>query len=72
MSHELRTPFVGILGFAEILKDTLKDRDEKEYAEQILKSSKRLTDTLNKILNLTRLEFDKVEVNKKNLMYASC
>lgn len=62
MSHELRTPFVGILGFAEILKDTLQNPNEREYAEQILKSSKRLTDTLNKILNVTRLEFDKVDI----------
>jgi CheY-like chemotaxis protein/nitrogen-specific signal transduction histidine kinase len=65
MSHELRTPFVGILGFAEILKDTLQNSDEREYAEQILKSSKRLTDTLNKILNVTRLEFDKVDLKYK-------
>ncbi len=65
MSHELRTPFVGILGFAEILKDTLQNADEREYAEQILKSSKRLTDTLNKILNVTRLEFDKVDLKYK-------
>lgn len=62
MSHELRTPFVGILGFAEILKDTLQNPTEREYAEQILKSSKRLTETLNKILNVTRLEFDKVDI----------
>lgn len=65
MSHELRTPFVGILGFAEILKDTLQNAEEREYAEQILKSSKRLTDTLNKILNITRLEFDKVDLKLK-------
>ena len=61
MSHELRTPFVGIMGFSEILAGSLKDREEREMAEQILKSSKRLTDTLNKILNVTRIEFDKVE-----------
>ncbi len=67
MSHELRTPFVGILGFAEILKDVLENREEREYAEQILKSSKRLTDTLNKILNLSRIEFDKVEVKNKQV-----
>ena len=70
MSHELRTPFVGILGFAEILKDVLENREEREYAEQILKSSKRLTDTLNKILNLSRIEFDKVEV--KNTQVDVC
>ena len=68
MSHELRTPFVGILGFAEILKDTLDNREEKEYAEQILKSSKRLTDTLNKILNISRIEFDKVEVKNTQVV----
>ncbi len=62
MSHELRTPFVGILGFAEILKENLKSTPDEEFADQILKSSKRLTDTLNKILNLTRIEFDKVVV----------
>ena len=62
MSHELRTPFVGILGFAEMLKENLKSTPEEEFVDQILKSSKRLTDTLNKILNLTRIEFDKVIV----------
>jgi PAS domain S-box-containing protein len=67
MSHELRTPFVGILGFAEILRDTLQNSDEREYAEQILKSSKRLTDTLNKILNVTKLEFDKTYLSYKEV-----
>ena len=56
MSHELRTPFVGILGFAELLENTLKNPEEKEYASKILKSSWRLTETLNKILEISRLE----------------
>ncbi len=63
MSHELRTPFVGIQGYSELLADSLKDPEAKDMAEQILKASKRLTDTLNKILNVTRLEFDKLELN---------
>lgn len=62
MSHELRTPFVGIVGFAELLSETLENPEQKEMAEAILKSSRRLTDTLNKILNVTKLEFDKLEV----------
>jgi PAS domain S-box-containing protein len=56
MSHELRTPFVGIIGFAELLEETLSDPEEKEFATKIVKSSRRLTDTLNKILNISRLE----------------
>lgn len=67
MSHELRTPFVGILGFAELLSESLQDEELKNYALQIVKSGKRLTDTLNKILNVTRLEYDKFELNIKNI-----
>ena len=62
MSHELRTPFVGIQGYSELLSESLKDPEEKEMAKQILNSSKRLTETLNKILNVTKLEFDKLEL----------
>lgn len=36
-------------------------------AVQILNSSKRLTDTLNKILNVTRLEFDKIDLIYKEI-----
>ncbi len=67
MSHELRTPFVGIMGFSELLAGSLENPEQKEMAEQILKSSNRLTDTLNKILTVTRLEFDKLEVKLSNV-----
>ncbi|RPI61732.1 MAG: PAS domain S-box protein, partial [Ignavibacteriales bacterium] len=43
MSHELRTPFVGIMGFSELLSESLQNPEEKEMAQQILKSSQRLT-----------------------------
>ncbi len=63
MSHELRTPFVGILGFAELLEETLTDPEEKDFAAKIVQSSLRLTDTLNKILNISRLESAFYELN---------
>lgn len=66
MSHELRTPFVGIMGFSELLSESLQNPEEKYMAQQILKSSKRLTDTLNKILNVTRIEFDNLEIKPVN------
>lgn len=66
MSHELRTPFVGILGYSELLSESLQNPEEKEMAHQILRSSKRLTDTLNKILNVTRIEFDNLEIKTQN------
>lgn len=63
MSHELRTPFVGIMSGAEILIDKVKDQESKELVEIIYQSSRRLTDTLNKILNLSKLEFERPEMN---------
>lgn len=56
MSHELRTPLNGILGFAEILKDDLKDDESKNMAQIIFRSGQRLHSTLNQILDLTTLE----------------
>ena len=67
MSHELRTPFVGIIGFAEVLAETLEKPEEREMAESILKASKRLTDTLNKILNITNIEFGKLELHLRGV-----
>ncbi|MEW6004696.1 MAG: PAS domain S-box protein [Stygiobacter sp.] len=67
MSHELRTPFVGIMGSAEILAETLTDPDSLSLVDAIIKSSKRLTDTLNKILSLSKVEFNEVKVNKSKI-----
>ncbi len=64
MSHELRTPFLPIMGYAELLASTLTDPDQKEMAEAILFSSRRLTETLKNVLDLTRLEFDQLEIVK--------
>ena len=62
LSHEIRTPLTGILGFAELLKETLHSGDEKEMAELILTSGQRLLNTLTSILNLSRIEADKFEI----------
>ena len=62
MSHELRTPLVGILGFAELLKEELKKEELKEMADRILISGNRLMDTLNSVLDLSRIEANKVDL----------
>lgn len=69
MSHELRTPFVGIMGYAEVLTQLLKNSEEKEMAKTIFTSSKRLMETLNKILSVSKIESEKMEIklNKVNV-----
>jgi signal transduction histidine kinase len=71
MSHELRTPITVILGYAGILFEELQDPDLKEMAEIILKSSNRLTDSLNLLLdqsdidsNRLKVEFQQINLNE--------
>lgn len=64
MSHELRTPFVGILGFAELLHDTVSEED-KDMVDHIIRSAHRMQNTLTKILDLTNLEFLNTKPEKK-------
>lgn len=56
ISHELRTPMNGIIGFANILKDEISDSELNSLTNGILKSSKRLMNTLNAVLSLCELE----------------
>ncbi len=66
MSHELRTPMVGILGFSEVLMNELKDNPNYyRMISSINTSGQRLLETLNLILNLSKLEASKVEVELK-------
>lgn len=63
ISHELRTPLVGILGFAEILKNEIKNPSLADMAETILLGGKRLLETLNTVLDLSKIEADRIEIN---------
>jgi len=62
MSHELRTPMVGILGFSELLPSMITDPQAVEMARTIHDSGRRLLNTLNHILDLSRIEADRVEI----------
>lgn len=62
MSHELRTPMVGILAYAAMLKDDLQDSSLKSYADTIYTSGNRLMQTLNSLLDLSKIEANKFEI----------
>ncbi len=55
MSHEIRTPLTGIIGFAGIMVEESSGH-LKEFSQLIQRSGKRLMDTLNSVLDLSRLE----------------
>lgn len=56
MSHEIRTPINGILGISQVIEMESDDPRIKEYIQLQKKSGKRLLDTINSILNLSRVE----------------
>ncbi len=62
MSHEIRTPMNGIIGFTELLKNTDATEEQKEFINIIEKSSKNLLGIINNILDLSKIESDKVEI----------
>ena len=67
MSHELRTPLIGILGFADLLKEESKGKEEKEMVETILESGNRLSETLNLILDLSKVEAETIKMNLEEI-----
>lgn len=70
MSHELRTPLIAILGYTEILKTEIEHREWNEMISTIMVSGKRLLETLNLILDLSKVEADKVQVNYNEINIA--
>jgi hypothetical protein len=62
MSHEIRTPMNAILGFGELLKDSLPTGQQKLYAQAILSSGNSLLELINDILDLSKIEASKLDI----------
>lgn len=70
MSHELRTPMNGILGMAEILNDTPLSGEQRKYMRILKQSSFSLLNTLNTILDLTKIEAGKLVLEEIEFNFA--
>jgi signal transduction histidine kinase/ActR/RegA family two-component response regulator len=64
MSHEIRTPLNGIVGFTELLKDTEMNEEQHEFLDIILKSSSNLIEIINNILDISKIESNKLEIEE--------
>lgn len=64
MSHEIRTPMNGILGFLELLREPeLDDETKSAYVGIMNESGHRLMETINNIVEISKIESNQVRVN---------
>jgi PAS domain S-box-containing protein len=70
MSHELRTPLNAIIGFSDAMRSQTLGKISKryqQYAEDIHLSAHHVLDIINQILDLSRIEAGKVELEEETL-----
>lgn len=64
MSHEIRTPLNGLLGMLQILQLTSLVEEQRDYLDTALESGRSLLQILNDILDLSKIESGKLELDE--------
>jgi signal transduction histidine kinase len=64
-AHELRTPVQPILGLSEILQSKVKDKEQLILLDVISRNAKRLQNLTENILDVSKIESDRLKINRK-------
>ena len=63
MSHEIRTPMNAVIGYSDLLSNTVTDRQQRNYLDAIRAGSRSLLMLINDILDLSRIEAGKMRLD---------
>ncbi|WP_119152894.1 hybrid sensor histidine kinase/response regulator [Caldimonas tepidiphila] len=67
ISHELRTPLNGILGYAELIRDTAREAEAREYGGIVHQSAQHLHSLVNTLLDLAKIESGRMRLSIRPL-----
>lgn len=68
MSHEIRTPMNGIIGFTDLLKEQkLTGKEKIKYINIIKKSSERMLNTINDLIEISQIESGTMEIEMTDI-----
>jgi signal transduction histidine kinase/ligand-binding sensor domain-containing protein len=72
MSHEIRTPMNAIIGMTELALDTPEIAEKHEYLNDALSAAHNMLTILNEILDLSKIEAGRIELNDVNFSLREC
>lgn len=75
MSHELRTPLHTIIGFSELLSEEVEGAlspKQKRFVGHILQDSRHLLELINEVLDLSKIEAGRLELQVSSFQFAGC